>query len=1256
MKTKLLSFLLLISALLCASCESDPDVDNNPTTPGITPSIDDYSVLTTTIQQINQAIVSRVAYSDSGLELDWSSGDVLRIFDKNDDFYDFAYEDLDDGEDSRYFRFRSDATKPVNTEPYTVVFPASRFEEVDDPTSVTIDMTSDQVQLGNNNLDHLSDFTIMTGTTESLDDAIWMTYQTAQIKFKMTLPDNSQAFNVAKIVMTVYNEDGSENEDAFATKQSIDCTGADDPITIESSSSITLHLGLEDSDIGDDRTITAYAMLLPSEFDDCDIKVELLDTHGRSLQTRTEESTSRGFPAGYQHTALAEDSIDLYSESATSDCYVSWKQFGPGMSGNNKVAYWHPTDPKFLYVSPNMGNSYISEDGGLTYNTILTNYDAPSYKNSDGLRGIEGFTSVDFSYSDENFGFATDTGNSGIFITYDKGRTWAIQESSLDDFYEIYLSCVEVDPTNDNIWYLSAGRMRDINNNCFFTQADKHGTFLDTTGNSDCKVWRSEDRGETWTLKNSGLHENIDIETILVDPVNPTNLYLSGNYGFYRSTNSGDSWTHVKVRPDCDTSTEIDSGHEVIRSMTLHHDKSTNAVTLLLISNVTWRQDVGTIVTDGGGVFKSTDGGVSWTDISGSVKGASLEVDLVALNSTNDINSTFQSTAVNYFDWSSSEFTANVTSYPEAIMSRFTLIDVDPKDVNKIFLINNYANLSENNMKPGMLWGTYDGGNSWFAAARNGYVWNLDYENPYNTGNNNWNAIEYGRDYWQNARAYQPMGTNTTFTYLSQWMERDIYEQKAFTVVKYNCDGSIFYGQMAKIALVSYDDSETWIDVDDTVVTNSATATDGSIIGAGNSNLPGHGFFQIDAEGYRDKVYCNAGEGSLWIAYSKSTEEYDNIAAENVRFTSNEMSLSSYAIDPYETDRHYALFFRQHNAGDLMVSTDGGISYDNSGNWSVLADCTDIFAYDWSAGSDNNKVHQICLTIDEKSYDQSLGYCKDLYFCVPWDTSQVLQLVGGSVSGVGVYGSKDAGATWSCLNNGLPTSWHKYPSNYAGYDDVSGANTGAPSVTHIALNPNEPQGTLYITMELMNEESTSLWRSTDWGATWSAVTSTQFMTQPNETWYYTATANPDSYARIGMMDIHFNKSGDKAYITVGGNNASADDTYCGLWVCDVDAAGKWLTDSSVWKKIFSHPFPNRIESAIYDEDLLLLSTLGSTNTDYYNPGVYVSYNGGKAWSKINYGNGQSDRVNDIAIDYQIKGRYYVSTYGSGWYYADDPNY
>jgi len=150
----------------------------------------------------------------------------------------------------------------------------------------------------------------------------------------------------------------------------------------------------------------------------------------------------------------------LKSKPVMSDGSVVWQQFGPGMSGNNKSAFWHPTDPDVLFIGPNMGNSYVSMDGGKTYQTIL-NEDESDFKR--GTRGPIELTCVDFSRQDADFGLCTDERNQGIYFTVNRGEKWTALPVAT--FNGIYVNSVAVDPKDDNIWYAGSGRMRNLGSN-----------------------------------------------------------------------------------------------------------------------------------------------------------------------------------------------------------------------------------------------------------------------------------------------------------------------------------------------------------------------------------------------------------------------------------------------------------------------------------------------------------------------------------------------------------------------------------------------------------------------------------------------------------------------------------------------------------------------------------------------------------------------------------------------------------------------
>ncbi len=829
---------------------------------------------------------------------------------------------------------------------------------------------------------------------------------------------------------------------------------------------------------------------------------------------------------------------DLKSRDVASDPSLVWRQFGPGMSGNNKSALWHPTDPRVLFIAPNMGNSYRSIDAGHTYETILDE-DAPGIRS--GKRGPQDITSMDFSRQSPDHGFCTDEKNLGIFLTTDRGRTWSKQQSSVPVFGEAYLACVAVNPKNENIWYVGAGRMRDAGH-ILFTQAKPHGTFVDA--NSQGKIWKSADQGKTWTLKPAGLNPKTEVETIAVDPSNPAIVYASTNYGFYRSEDAGESW-QLKIGG-------LDN--DVLRSFALHHDARTSRVTLYVINSIMWQAEGATVADLLGGIFRSVDRGETWQKVNGN-----LALDLRPFARNKAITKSYYHAVAYYFGLTDQAAMAKFPQMPSSITQRFNQLTVDPKNAANVYLVNMYANASRNNFMPGQLWRTKDGGTHWFVAFRNGRNWNTGPDVPY----------------WQNRG--NPLGTNVSIRYLHHWVNREDYDRKSCNFTAFNADGSVLHTQMAKIALMSYDHGDTWVDIDDVETTPGSE----SYVGAGSSNLPGHGFFQdLRRPG---QVFCAGGENGLWV----TNDEGDRVrkgaqAATSREILPTELSLSCYAIHPQDPAIHYALFFRQDARGELLRTTDNGKT------WQVHG--TPIPKWEIAAHQGDQPVHQVSLIFDPENPDT-------MYFCVP-RSARTIEYVGDSVTAWGIHQSTDGGRTWTEPNTGLPKSLN---------------------VSRLAFAPGSSH-TLYAAV--MGKDG-GLYGSSDRGGHWSQVASTTVLS-----------------GNSGVNDIHFAVDG-KAYITAGFRADPAD------------AGGLWVSDDGLktWKRIFDYPWVNRVEVAKYDPRVILISTLANTSIELRNPGTYLSKDGGATWIKFNRGNGQSDRINDIAIDYQVRGKYYASTYGSGWYVA-----
>lgn len=182
----------------------------------------------------------------------------------------------------------------------------------------------------------------------------------------------------------------------------------------------------------------------------------------------------------------------------------------------------------------------------------------------------------------------------GVWRTRDAGTTW---QSLTDDVPFASVGALALAPSAPNVIYVGTG------------EADMRSDI--TYGNG---IWKSTDAGRHWA--HLGLSDTRQIGRILVDPHDP-NLVLvaalghaygpNGERGVYRSTDGGVSWQKVLFRNDQTGAIDLASDPT---------DPRTVYASLWQAQRTPWSQ----YPPNGGpgsGVFKSTDEGQTWTELSG---------------------------------------------------------------------------------------------------------------------------------------------------------------------------------------------------------------------------------------------------------------------------------------------------------------------------------------------------------------------------------------------------------------------------------------------------------------------------------------------------------------------------------------------------------------------------------------------------------------------------------------------------------------
>lgn len=180
----------------------------------------------------------------------------------------------------------------------------------------------------------------------------------------------------------------------------------------------------------------------------------------------------------------------------------------------------------------------------------------------------------------------------GVWKTTDGGATWG----PLTDKYDIWsVGAIAVAPSAPNVIYVGSG------------EACLRGNI--TYGNG---VWKSVDSGRTW--KNMGLKDTRQIGRVAVNPTNPDIVFVAAlghafgpnpDRGVYRSTDGGNNWQKVLFKDDntgaIDISIDQNNPQIIYAAMYQVYRKP-------------WMFSSG---GPGSGLYKSTDGGNTWKEITG---------------------------------------------------------------------------------------------------------------------------------------------------------------------------------------------------------------------------------------------------------------------------------------------------------------------------------------------------------------------------------------------------------------------------------------------------------------------------------------------------------------------------------------------------------------------------------------------------------------------------------------------------------------
>ncbi|WP_284343685.1 hypothetical protein [Dyella mobilis] len=191
--------------------------------------------------------------------------------------------------------------------------------------------------------------------------------------------------------------------------------------------------------------------------------------------------------------------------------------------------------------------------------------------------------------------FYIGTAGGGVWKTDDAGRTW---QPAFDNVPAAPIGAIAVAPSDPNVIYAGSGQV-----------AARYDV---AAGNG---MYRSGDGGKSW--QHIGLTQSKHIGAVLVNPHDANTLLVGvlGHYfgpnkerGVYRSTDGGKTWTQTL---------SIDADTGVVDLKADPADPNIVYAAAWQVRNYPWLSYFQPNAGPGSGLYKSTDGGLTWKRISG---------------------------------------------------------------------------------------------------------------------------------------------------------------------------------------------------------------------------------------------------------------------------------------------------------------------------------------------------------------------------------------------------------------------------------------------------------------------------------------------------------------------------------------------------------------------------------------------------------------------------------------------------------------
>jgi len=672
------------------------------------------------------------------------------------------------------------------------------------------------------------------------------------------------------------------------------------------------------------------------------------------------------------------DDIQVFGQitDTSPDTSLAWVRTGGPLGGLGYDVRMRPDNPDIMYVTDAWAGVFISTDGGQTWQ--------PSNQGINTRTGDSGDAIPVFCLTIDPHDYDTiwiGTQNvRGIFKSTDAGKTWVEKDNGVVENEGITFRGFTVDPHSSNIVYAAA----EISSFAWSSQEQQGREFDKTKG----VVYKTVDGGENWTAV---WHGNNLARYIWINPDNPDVLYVSTGIFDREAANSNSATNQpggegvVKSIDGGKTWQQVNNGIRNLYVGTLFMHPTNPNILLAGTGNNAY--------PDFGGVYLTTNGGISWQNVLANENINAIEFSLAnpdiayagsagAIYRSEDRGQTWRKVSAGEEGWGS-----------PGVRAGFPIdFQVDPRDPNRIFA-NNYG---------GGNFLSVDGGQNWTVAS-DGYTGaqvraiTVDPTDPatvYAAARSGLFASTDGGNSW--------IGRNAPPAYHLEW--------NAVAVDPSNPQHILASNNWDPIILQSHDSGKTWNWAGDRLVEGMAwrviafAPSDSNTIYAGSSAFYTAGVFdnQMPAAG----VYISHDGGITWSSANDALSEKANIIDMCVDPTDPQIVYTATGTDG---------LIKSSDAGDNWIEMNLPISVKNPVRLVAV-------------NPENSKIiyTSIAFTGLYRSDDGGITWQLSMNGMAPeariYDivfdpTDSKVLYAADSMSGV--YQSKDSGLLWRQINTNL---------------------------------------------------------------------------------------------------------------------------------------------------------------------------------------------------------------------------------------------